>query len=580
MLIEASRGGHTNVANLLLRQPRHMLNKKGTTPEPTEDSSTTHPNQLLTGIDVRDRKSVLTRKADSTSSRPGGEGSTNQLSLSEPSVPGPGVEGGVPAQHDEAYNKPLSGDGVGLGVKRLKMSESKQPPKQLGSPTTGQQSVVNTVPLPNAPVNTVAGYSVSPGSKNASTAGPHQESGSSVDLPPSSQGQHPHLTNQLGHSLMPAQMTHPPGCHVTGTDVIKDHTTADAIIEEYWKHRKIIEAANQPNSQDATTQGVVSGIHTATLPLFGFDSAQSMFSAGNFSSLPIPGASTPSGPRGAPLSDRVSDQQESQVHMNAGLPSAVEETNPLANVGLSRLIPHLETLAGSLQDPNSLESRYLAALATHTQLGMPAGTTVDPASTFTAHLADGVSQLFSNGLDVSLPHATEGDDPTHIPSSSIDTPALLSSAEIASLLPSLANFDAASADYVARHLEEVGQSDRQHPMFPADFNTMKQLSDRMQFMAASVGRSAGTVDERGVPLDADSEGLLNNRTPHQPPSSLLLESNFPLNIPPPDDLVSAEHVSRRLYFPQYCMLKNIRQNKLYVCNPRGCYIYSYMVQLL
>lgn len=531
MLIEASRGGHTNVANLLLRQPRHLL-KKGTTPESTEATSTTHSNQLVTGIDGRDRKSVLARKADSTSSRPGGEGIVNQLSPSEPNVPGAGTESSVPGQHNEVYNKPLSGDGVGLGVKRLKMSESKQPTNQLGSPTAGQQSVVNTVPLPNAPVNTVAGYSVSPGSKNGplttpTAASPQLESGSSVDFPPSS---HLHSPNELG----------PPGYHVTGSDVIKDHTTADAIIEEYWKHRKIMEASNPPNSQDTPSQGIVSGVPTATLPLFGFDSAQSMFSAGNFSSLPIPGASTS---RTLSGTDRGSDQQESQVHMNAGLPSAVDETNPLANVGLSRLIPHLETLAGSLQDPNSLESRYLAALATHTQLGMPAGTTVDPASTLTTNLADGVSQLLSNGLDVPLPHPSEGDNPTHIPSTSLDTPALLSSAEIASLLPSLANFDAASADYVARHVEEVGQSDAQHPMFPADFNTMKELSDRMQSMASSVGRSTGTEDERGVPVGADSEGLLHNRPPQQPASSLLLESNFSLDIPPPDDLVSAEHVS-------------------------------------
>ncbi len=40
MLIEASRGGHANVANLLLRQPRHMP-RKLPSPEPTPQSNTT-----------------------------------------------------------------------------------------------------------------------------------------------------------------------------------------------------------------------------------------------------------------------------------------------------------------------------------------------------------------------------------------------------------------------------------------------------------------------------------------------------------------------------------------------------------
>ncbi len=40
MLIEASRGGHANVANLLLRQPRHMP-RKLSSPEPTSLANTT-----------------------------------------------------------------------------------------------------------------------------------------------------------------------------------------------------------------------------------------------------------------------------------------------------------------------------------------------------------------------------------------------------------------------------------------------------------------------------------------------------------------------------------------------------------
>ncbi len=40
MLIEASRGGHANVANLLLRQPRHMP-RKLPSPEPAPQVTST-----------------------------------------------------------------------------------------------------------------------------------------------------------------------------------------------------------------------------------------------------------------------------------------------------------------------------------------------------------------------------------------------------------------------------------------------------------------------------------------------------------------------------------------------------------
>jgi len=68
MLIEASRGGHANVANLLLRQPRYVP-RKAATPElgsepqalPTQPQATptqpqTTPTQTVRGSEGRERK--------------------------------------------------------------------------------------------------------------------------------------------------------------------------------------------------------------------------------------------------------------------------------------------------------------------------------------------------------------------------------------------------------------------------------------------------------------------------------------------------------------------------------------------
>ena len=65
MLIEASRGGHANVANLLLRQPRY-LPRKLSSPEPSgEVTSTTNRQPALEG---RERKG--SRKSDSSRAVP------------------------------------------------------------------------------------------------------------------------------------------------------------------------------------------------------------------------------------------------------------------------------------------------------------------------------------------------------------------------------------------------------------------------------------------------------------------------------------------------------------------------------
>lgn len=511
MLIEASRGGHTNVANLLLKQSRH-LSKKGVAPEIFKSPSNLHSNQVIPRVDPQSRKSIPTQKVDSTCS--------NQ------NVPGFDGNSNAHCQPSELYTVPQARDGeLGVGVKRLKISDPLQHSKHLSGQSPVQQLSMNTVPLPNVPVNTLADYSVSPGSKNSlpprNPGDSELDISTSVNLPPASQEQ---VSNVFpGHLIIPSS--------VTLHDVIKDHTAADAIIDEYFKQRKFLEAGSSPTTPDPSTQGSVSS--TSNLPLLGLGSTTCEFSSGIIGSC-----STPRGILTSELAGRSLDQPETQVLVDAaGLSSTNDETSPLTNVSLSRLIPHLETLAGSLQDPNSLESRYLAALATHSQLGVPAGTPLDPSFGFSA---DAIGQ-FSNGPLLSTAQTAEGNGRTCM--SSVDSPSLLSSAEIASLMPSLANFDAASTDFVARHLEEVSGSDVLQPMLPADFNMMKQLSDHMQSMAASLGQSAEGVADIGGSLESTVERALKARSLRSASSSLLLESNFPLDIPPPDDLVPTDHVS-------------------------------------
>ena len=397
-----------------------------------------------------------------------------------------GVSDSVPQQKTGVKSQSREIGSSGLGVKRLKMTEpelsSKQPASSSSLPNTGVPkgyTAAQCEPVQNFPPT--SSYDRGPG----------------VDLPetntqsPLIQG----LPNQLSHLPSPAQVTHPPDCHMTGSDVIKEHPTADTIIEEYWKQRKVLEPGSQTTNPSTSMSG-------------GFDNAQSMFSAGNFSSLPIPGGTGPG---------RGGEQG------GAGVPTSVDDQHPLTNVNLSRILPTLEALAGSLQDPNSLESRYLAALASHTQLGMP-GTGEPP-------LGEN-PPLLSNGLDA-LPHSNDEEPPGQVPASALDTPALLSSADIASLLPSLANFDPSAGDYLPQQVEGSGQPDTQQPIYPTNyFHSMKQLSDRMQSIAASVGQEG--AGERG----------LKAALPQQEQSSLLLDSNFSMDdIPPPDNFVPAEHVS-------------------------------------
>ncbi len=354
---------------------------------------------------------------------------------------------------------------VNLGVKRLKMAEPE---------TVSGRQQLNTLPISALPKSNA---------KNSPATPPVlPDRGTSVDLPSNSQPPPIQgLPNQLSHLPQSSsnQVPHPPGGNVTGSDVINDHPTADTIIEEYWKQRKILDPDGQPGKLPPSS-------------MLGFENAQSVFSAGNFSSMPLPGGTGPG--RGDPNASNSTDEQQS-----------------LANVNLSRLIPTLEALAGSLQDPNSLESRYLAALATHTQLG----TTSDPALGETPH-------LLSNGLDT-LPYTAEGSGPL----TGLDTPALLSSADIAALLPSLTNFDPSALDFLSRPVDETGETDPQSPIYQSNyFHTMKQLSDRMQSIAASVGK--GESDEAKAGQS----------------SSLLLDSNFSIDdIPPPDNFVPADHVS-------------------------------------
>ncbi|ETW95105.1 MAG: hypothetical protein ETSY2_48635 [Candidatus Entotheonella gemina] len=78
------------------------------------------------------------------------------------------------------------------------------------------------------------------------------------------------------------------------------------------------------------------------------------------------------------------------------------------------------------------------------------------------------------------------------------------------------------------------------PLYPADFNSLKRLSQKMQ-AAAEVQLSSDQVGESGGGGHQMEGDHLQTR-PNPLTTSFLFDHNFPMDIPPPTDLLP-EHVS-------------------------------------
>lgn len=377
------------------------------------------------------------------------------------------------------------------------------------------------------------------------------ELGSSVDAPPLLHSQ-ANLVNSRGVTLSSAQ--------VTPEDIIQGHMTADDIIARYWQQQNISTSETSRTSPGKTSSVSSKANGTTKDTTISESSAQRMFSAGNFSTLPSPGHAPRFGaasgstaavgmPPGDPQSLLVNSMPTSDRGSGGGgggVPSSITQapavdSHPLSNMDLTRLIPHLEALAGSLQNPSSFESHYLAALAAQSQL---------------IHHPLPVS---SEDNTIEMPQEV-ADNKVSLPSSigALDPSALLSAAEIAKLLPNIASLESQTdaADFVATPSSSsslsTGQSSQ--PIYPTSLSTLRHLSQKLQGHVPSSemrpdpgGGGEGTEEEEEHnDLDVD---LLHQNPARSLPPSLLLDSKFPLDIPPPNDLIPPENVRGNKIIP-------------------------------
>ena len=178
--------------------------------------------------------------------------------------------------------------------------------------------------------------------------------------------------------------------------------------------------------------------------------------------------------------------------MTPSLPPLAAETSDI-----SRLVPHLEAIAGSLQTPPSLDVPCLGALA-QTHL-LPALAAADPSSPQVTQLLD---------LLQSLPLGPEGEHAA----GGVDPSSFLAGIDVNSLMQSIG----------AQELPGVAGGAKEGPY---------------KFVSGKRGsqRSGGVAE--GAELGEGLE-VHHGRARHLT-TSFLLDHNFPMDIPPPTDLLPA-----------------------------------------
>ena len=406
------------------------------------------------------------------------------------------------------------------------------------------------------------------------------EMGTSVDVPPLLHSPQTHVVNSTHVNSNEVTL---PSTQLTPDDIIQGHMTADDIVARYWQQQNISELSS---SKHVVGESKANGARDEE------NAAQRMFSSGNFSTLPphpvssgqaagyhhpsrfhasssamgIPPGAAAEGGGGDPQSLLVNslstgEHSNNSVDSNAstGITQAPSvDSHPLSNVDLTRLIPHLEALAGSLQNQSPLEThQYLAALAAQSShlLHPP------PVSTEDGNI-DVPPDIGADESDVSLPP--------------LDPAALFSAAEIAKLLPNLASLGAdsqsdsgadfrtvatgaPSAESIATTTTATGLP---HPSkYRPSMSTVRYMSRKFAGIAEMAGLTSADVgagpdpgggggvamgvvgagsEEEGSEIDVD---LLHQDPTRSLPPSLLLDNKFPLDIPPPSDLVPPENVS-------------------------------------
>ena len=402
------------------------------------------------------------------------------------------------------------------------------------------------------------------------------EIGTSVDVPPLLHSPQTHMVNSTHVNSNEVTL---PSTQLTPDDIIQGHMTADDIIARYWQQQNISELSSSKHSSSIVGKSKANGAGDDE------NAAQRMFSSGNFSTLPPhsvssgqasyhhtsrfhasssamgipPGAGGGGG--GDPQSllvNSLSTGEHSNNSVDSDGSSIITQapsvdSHPLSNMDLTRLIPHLEALAGSLQDQSPVDThQYLAALAAQS-----------------SHLLHPPPVSTDDG-SVDVPPDIGADENVSLPP--IDPAALFSAAEIAKLLPNLASLrdsqsdstdfravaSAPSAESAATTTTGLPHSSQS--IYRPSMSTVRYMSRKFAGIAEIAGLSGSEVgtcpdpggggvamgvvgagsEEEGSEIDVD---LLHQDPARSLPPSLLLDNKFPLDIPPPNELVPPENVS-------------------------------------
>lgn len=297
------------------------------------------------------------------------------------------------------------------------------------------------------------------------------------------------------------------------------------------------------------------------------DGPNSMFSRGNFAPLDHLSASSHLPPKfharvakTTPTSTSMMSSSSSSssttppCHTHPTLSTTTNSAPPVfTNADVSRLIPHLEAIAASMQqNPPSphLEHNCLAAFAQTHLLPALAAAQYDSHSPASSPQAAEVLNTLQ-----SFPLITP--DGKTIPltnSSSVDSASYLASLDITAWMQSLMSSELQEEDLVGGggdiHSQQVY------------YNSLKKAQQKIQTTSSSGspvvessvdstsgggggGRGGGQQQQR---FESD---LTSNQT-RPLTTSFLLDHNFPMDIPPPTDLLP-EHVSQLEHVCIHCM---------------------------
>lgn len=523
MLTEASRGGHLTVANLLLKQPRmlqHSSTVRGTKFTVGRKSHVRNPHhQYAAG--------AKSQKASSNSSVTTGQSNSAHVSATQDSGNSrtqrktQAVNEGGGARAEGGAVQVKGGDTVG-STKRQKLSdESNAPPfKPQVSNTSGTEGD-QTVPPRNIP-------RVGPAGSNPTNSSPSHGAEASSSTTTTITAADP------THPQGPARPSPPTGAHLTTEDVLmrcmlqmaqaQTLNSAPTSAPSTAAHSNNTPSASTTSTSPSTTQRPV------TKQGKGPESPNSMFSRGNFASLdhlssslssqPTSSSSQPHPPPKCHTTRGKSTTSAALMSSNTttSLCSAQTQSSPSAtfsNADISRLIPHLEAIASSLQNTPSLESHCLAALAAQSHL-LPALAQYDPDAPQASELLDTLQNIplvTSDGKQIPLSNTA-----------TIDPASFLASLDMSALLQNLTSPELQGSD--------PSSDGHSQPLYPADF---KRLSQKMQ----STGVVQSSSDQAA---EGEFEGELHQTRPRPLTTSFLLDHNFPMDIPPPTDLLP-EHVS-------------------------------------